>query len=156
MVPVNDILVLGEVVMTLGDLKIGDDSKNVVCAEHDFEAMKPVVMATWRHGFQGGCSDRSAILAESQVVQESLNVPGTDLYLVYHSSRVPGYFSTIQLKLTPDTIPASLRLIHLKIYIEGVMFERVFEADPAIQFTYAWNRRNIYRQKVYGIASAHG
>ncbi|XP_022650380.1 teneurin-m-like isoform X4 [Varroa destructor] len=156
MVPVNDILVLGEVVMTPGELKAVDGPKsNAICTEHDFEAMTPVIMATWRHGFQGGCSNRSAILAESQVVQESLNIPGTDLHLVYHSSRAAGYFSTIQLKLTPDTIPASLRLIHLKIYIEGVMFERVFEADPAIQFTYAWNRRNTYRQKVYGIALAH-
>ncbi|OQR79684.1 teneurin-3-like [Tropilaelaps mercedesae] len=156
MVPVNDILVLGEVVMTPGELKVIDGSKSsAICAEHDFEAMRPVVMATWRHGFQGGCSNRSAILAESQVVQESLNIPGTDLHLAYHSSRAAGYFSTIQLKLTPDTIPASLQLIHLKIYIEGVMFERLFEADPAIQFTYAWNRRNTYRQKVYGIALAH-
>ena len=36
------------------------------------------------------------------------------------------------------------------------MFEKTFEADPGIQFTYAWNRRNIYRQKVYGVATAYG
>ncbi|XP_028969053.1 teneurin-m [Galendromus occidentalis] len=154
-VPVNDIMVLGQVIMSLTEMKIPDITKLAVCADHDFDLMKPVVMATWKHGFQGGCSDNSAILAESQAVQEAINIPGTKVHLLYHSSRSAGYYSTIQLKLTPDTIPQSLRLIHLKIYIEGVIFERTFEADPAIQFTYAWNRRNTYRQKVYGIAQAH-
>lgn len=37
------------------------------CASHDYDYMKPVVLATWKHGFQGACPDKSAILAESQV-----------------------------------------------------------------------------------------
>lgn len=37
------------------------------CAAHDYDYMKPVVLATWKHGFQGACPDKSAILAESQV-----------------------------------------------------------------------------------------
>lgn len=91
-----------------------------------------------------------------QVIQESLPIPGTDLHLVYHSSRAGGYLSTIQLQLTPDSIPKDLKLIHLRISIEGILFEKVFEADPAIKYTYAWNRRNVYRQKVYGVATATG
>lgn len=91
-----------------------------------------------------------------QVVQESIAIPGTALHLVYHSSRAGGYLSTIQLQLTPETIPLTLRLIHLKISIEGILFEKKFEADPGIKFTYAWNRRNVYRQKVYGVAIATG
>lgn len=43
------------------------------CAAHDYDLMKPVVLATWKHGFQGACPDKSAILAESQVWL-SLNV----------------------------------------------------------------------------------
>ncbi|GFV84126.1 teneurin-m [Trichonephila clavipes] len=88
------------------------------------------------------------------VIQESLLIPGTDLHLVYHSSRAGGYLSTIQLQLTPDSIPADLVLIHLRISIEGILFEKLFEADPAVKYTYAWNRRNVYRQKVYGVATA--
>jgi len=89
-----------------------------------------------------------------QVVQESLQIPGTGLNLVYHSSRAAGYLSTIQLQLTPETIPASLKLIHLRITIEGILFEKTFEADPVIKFTYAWNRLNVYRQRVYGVTTA--
>lgn len=37
------------------------------CTAHDYDVMKPVVLATWKHGFQGACPDKSAILAESQV-----------------------------------------------------------------------------------------
>ncbi len=118
---------------------------SVLCEAHDFDAMRPVVLATWKHGFQGSCPAQSAILAESQVVQESLEVPGTGAHLVYHSSRSAGYLSTIQLQLTPDIIPQSLSRIHLRITIEGVLFEKLFEADPGIKYTYAWNRFNVYR-----------
>lgn len=116
-----------------------------LCEAHDYDSMRPVVLATWKHGFQGSCPAQSAILAESQVVQESLQVPGTGAHLVYHSSRSAGYLSTIQLQLTPDAVPASLTRIHLRITIEGVLFEKVFEADPGIKYTYAWNRFNVYR-----------
>lgn len=67
-----------------------------------------------------------------------------------------GYSSTIQLRLTPDEVPSSLRFIHLRISIEGILFDKTFEAAPAIKFTYSWDRRNIYRQKVYGAATATG
>ncbi|XP_067120237.1 teneurin-m-like isoform X3 [Centruroides vittatus] len=152
-VPWNEIVVIDKVTMNLKEEKVME-FKSPVCMEHDYDVMKPVVLATWKHGFQGGCPERNSILAESQVVQESLAIPGTELYLVYHSSRVGGYLSTIQLQLTPDVIPPTLRMVHLRISIEGILFEKKFEADPGIKFTYAWNRRNVYRQKVYGIASA--
>jgi hypothetical protein len=90
--------------------------------------------------------DRSAILVESQAVQESLPVSDNNIHLVYHSARTKGYLSTIQLQLTPDTVPATLIKVHLKITIEGVVHEKVFEADPNIRYTYSWDRLNEYRQ----------
>lgn len=58
------------------------------------------------------------------------------------------------MQLTPETIPPTLKLIHLRITIEGILFKRLFEADPVIKFTYAWNRLNVYRQRVYGVTTA--
>ncbi|XP_013140599.1 PREDICTED: teneurin-2-like [Papilio polytes] len=81
-------------------------------------------------------------------------IPGTGLNLVYHSSRAAGYLSTIQLQLTPEKVPPTLALIHLRITIEGILFEKTFEADPVIKFTYPWNRLNVYRQRVYGVTTA--
>lgn len=152
-VPWNEVIILDVVTMKTEDVSTAP-AVSVLCEAHDYDAMRPVVLATWKHGFQGSCPAQSAILAESQVVQESLEVPGTGAHLVYHSSRSAGYLSTIQLQLTPDVIPPSLSRIHLKITIEGVLFEKLFEADPGIKYTYAWNRFNVYRQRVYGVTTA--
>ncbi|KAI4462797.1 teneurin and n-acetylglucosamine-1-phosphodiester alpha-n-acetylglucosaminidase [Holotrichia oblita] len=152
-VPWNEVVIIDNIVMVTGE----DRAISIApqpCLAHDYDTMKPVVLATWKHGFQGACPDKSAILAESQVVQESLQIPGTGLNLVYHSSRAAGYLSTIQLQLTPEVIPSTLNLIHLRITIEGILFEKTFEADPIIKFTYAWNRLNVYRQRVYGVTTA--
>lgn len=65
-VPWNEVVIIDKVSMTTGD----DKSMSVLphpCAAHDYDMMKPVVLATWKHGFQGACPDKSAILAESQV-----------------------------------------------------------------------------------------
>lgn len=59
-------MIIDTIVMETGD----DKSVPTVphsCAAHDYDLMKPVVLATWKHGFQGACPDKSAILAESQV-----------------------------------------------------------------------------------------
>ncbi|XP_050057252.1 teneurin-m isoform X3 [Aphis gossypii] len=152
-VPWNEIVIIETIVMSLIDDK-GIQLSGQACKAHDYDLMKPVVLASWKHGFQGSWSDKSAVLAESQVVQESFQIPGTGLNLVYHSSRSAGYLSTIQLQLTPETIPPTLKLIHLRITIEGILFEKTFEADPVIKYTYAWNRLNVYRQNVYGVTTA--
>ncbi|CAL4063225.1 unnamed protein product [Meganyctiphanes norvegica] len=151
-VPWNEVVVIDTVVMTTHE--VVPPPPPSTCPDHNYDALKPVVLATWKHGFQGGCPDQSAILTESQVVQESLAIPGSGLHLVYHSSRAPGYESTIQLQLTPSEIPEMLRRIYLRITIEGILFEKTFEADPDIKFTYAWNRLNVYRQRVYGVTWA--
>ncbi|XP_048526396.1 teneurin-m-like isoform X2 [Dendroctonus ponderosae] len=70
-IPWNEVVIIDNVVMSLGEEK----AVSVIpqpCVPHDYDIMKPVVLATWKHGFQGACPEKSAILAESQVVQESL------------------------------------------------------------------------------------
>ncbi len=95
---------------------------------------------------QGQIPSKSAILLESQSLQESLSIPGSDIFLLYHSSRAKGFLSTIQLQLTPSSVPEALVKVHVKITIEGVVHSKVFEADPNIRYTYAWDRLNEYRQ----------
>ena len=90
------------------------------CVEHNFDTMVPIALATWQTNYNGESLRVPGILAESQVVQESLDIPGSDIRLMYHSSRAKGYFSTIQLQLTPDVLPESLVRVHLIISIEGV------------------------------------
>ncbi|CAL1263020.1 unnamed protein product [Larinioides sclopetarius] len=156
LVPWNDIVVMTPVVMSAlmdADSSSAPLSSNA-CLVHDYDHMKPIVYQTWRPVSEGGCTENSAIIAETQVLQESLSIPGSDLHLVYHSSHAHGYLSTIHLQLTPMNITSALRLVHLHIIIEGIFFVKAFEADPEIKFTYAWNKRNVYKQKVYGLTTA--
>jgi hypothetical protein len=37
----------------------------------------------------------------------------------------------------------------------GILEEKIFEADPNIKYTFAWDRMNIYRQRVYGVTTAN-
>lgn len=83
-------------------------------------------------------------------------MPGTGVYLVYHSSETQGYMSTIMIQLTPDDIPENLAIVHLRVSVEGLVYEKIFEADRGLKYKFAWDRRNAYNQKVYGIVSASG
>jgi hypothetical protein len=49
-----------------------------------------------------------------------------------------------------------LTVVRLRVVVEGVVFERDFEADSRLQYRFAWDRRNAYNQKVYGVATATG
>jgi len=64
--------------------------------------------------------------------------------------------STIMIVLTRETIPATLVTVLLRVLVEGHLFERSFEADRNLKYRFAWDRRNAYNQKVYGIITASG
>ncbi|XP_023229639.1 teneurin-m-like isoform X2 [Centruroides sculpturatus] len=157
MVPWNAIIVMSPVTMSATieqeqQGEIGEEQEP--CIDHDYDQMKPIVYQTWRPGSQGGCTTTSSVVVETQVLQESISIPGSDLHLIYQSSHAQGYLSTIHLQLTPSVIPETLRLVHLKVVVEGILLEKTFEADPDIKYTFAWNKRNIYKQKVYGLTVA--
>lgn len=68
---------------------------------------------------RSGSEVEPAILAETQAVREVVRIPGSNIRLVYHSGRAKGFYSTIQLQLTPASVPESLVRVHLHISIEG-------------------------------------
>ena len=132
------------------------NSSSLACNSHDYETMRPIVLASWRLGSQSAAKndENSGIVVESRVLREIIPIPYSRARLVYHSGRARGYLSTIELRLTPSSIPATLKTIQLRITIEGVLFVKTFEADPNLKFTYSWRRLNIYRQRVYGTTTA--
>lgn len=89
-----------------------------------------------------------------KTVHEKIRIGTTRLYVVYQSSQSQGYSSTLDIQLTPDIIPKSLRFLLLRILIEGNIHEKIFEADPNLRYTFTWNKQNVYKQKVYGFAHA--
>ena len=83
-----------------------------------------------------------------------MKIPGTNLNLVYQSSKFEGYLSTVHIKLTKSVLPRDLELVHVRIEIEGSISLQTYEADPELVHIFTWNKRNVYKQKVYGVAIA--
>uniref|UniRef100_A0A1Y1LMI1 Tenascin-like protein n=2 Tax=Photinus pyralis TaxID=7054 RepID=A0A1Y1LMI1_PHOPY len=124
------------------------------CDDHDSELLKPVITGTWMPDAVGGLPGRSVIFAETQIVQESIPIPGSELHLMYRSSQAAGYYSTVHMRLTGATIPKTLTHVHVRVEVEGSLHVKTYEADPNLTHTFPWNKRNVYKQKVYGIAQA--
>lgn len=58
------------------------------------------------------------------------------------------------MRLTHDNIPKTLTHVHVGVEIEGSLHVKTYEADPNLAHTFAWNKRNVYKQKVYGVVVA--
>ncbi|XP_074032255.1 teneurin-a transmembrane protein isoform X2 [Leptinotarsa decemlineata] len=124
------------------------------CDDHDPDILNPIITGTWLPEAVGGMQGKSVVFAETQIVQESIAIPGSDLHILYQSSQATGYLSTIYMKLTGPTIPESLTHVYIRVEVEGSLHTKTYEADPNLTHTFAWSKRNIYKQKVYGIVQA--
>ncbi|XP_073995971.1 teneurin-a transmembrane protein isoform X3 [Rhodnius prolixus] len=168
-VPWNQIVVLAPITMQLSDdsdmfrenptpaalsLGIGNPIHNAPCMDHDETLLMPVILSTWMPEKVGGKPGKSLIFAETQMLQQSIRIPGSGLHLIYRTSLAPGYLSKVVMRLTRSEIPKSLIKVHVRVEIEGSVHVKVFEADPNLTYTFAWNKRNVYKQKVYGVAQA--
>jgi len=154
--PWNEVIVIDPVTMTMNGEHHSIKTEDVVstCSDHNYETTQPIVVASGTFGFNGAYAESSSVIAESQSLFETISIPSSKVKLVYSSPRSRGYLSTIQLQLTPDSIPPTLVKIYLRITIEGVLFEKIFEADPNLKYTYSWKGMNVYRQRVYGTTTA--
>jgi hypothetical protein len=120
---------------------------------------------------------KSAVLMDSGSLQEVISLPSSKLNLVYQSSSrlvfnfpkknafliiffnvfvlfyvfISGGFSMlVHIRLISGQPPESLRTVHLHLTIEGIL--QIIKLEPVkhLKYTFAWNRRNVYKQKVYG------
>lgn len=60
------------------------------------------------------------------------------------------------LRLIDSDPTETLRLVHLRLAVEGNLHSTELEPSKHLSYTYAWNRRNVYKQKVYGRAVLRG
>lgn len=42
----------------------------------------------------------------------------------------------------------NLKVVHISVEIEGSVYNHVLEADPNLKYTFTWDKRNVYKQKV--------
>lgn len=76
--------------------------------------------------------------------------------LSYLSSRTPGYQTLLRIILTHSTIPVGMIKVHLTVAVEGRLTQKWFPAAINLVYTFAWNKTDIYGQKVWGLAEALG
>ena len=82
--------------MSMNNFENKNNVTSMVCDSHDYNTMKPIMVASWRLGSQSPSrSLTSGIITETRVLQEVLLIPNANVKLVYHSGRARGYLSTI-------------------------------------------------------------
>lgn len=62
----------------------------------------------------------------------------------------------LRIVLTHSTIPPGITKVHLTVTIEGRLAQKWFPAAVNLIYTFAWNKTDIYGQKVSGLAEATG
>ncbi|RWS25563.1 teneurin-m-like protein [Leptotrombidium deliense] len=151
-VPWNDIVVIDKVTMHIDKHHLQKQTL-MTCREHNYKTMTPLIFNSDLKSHNCNESfESSTSTIETDSLTESIPIYGTKMKLVYQSSRSSGYYSTLELRLTPQKISPFLKLVHLKIIVAGIKVEKVFESDENIEYKFVWNRRNVYKQKVYGFA----
>ncbi|XP_077334858.1 teneurin-1 isoform X5 [Lithobates pipiens] len=126
----------------------------LLCDMSSFINPNPIVLSSPLTKFAGSCAQRGSVISELQVVQEEIPIPSSFLKLSYLSSRTLGYKSLIHIILTHATIPIGLSKVHLTVAVEGRLVQKWFPAAINLFHTFAWNKTDIYGQKVSGLAEA--
>uniref|UniRef100_A0A8C8RAV1 Teneurin-1 n=1 Tax=Pelusios castaneus TaxID=367368 RepID=A0A8C8RAV1_9SAUR len=146
--PWNKFIVVEKVVMQRTEL----DQPS--CDITSFISPNPIVLPSPLTTFGGSCPERGTVIPELQVVQEEIPIPSSFVKLSYLSSRTPGYKTLLRIILTHATIPPGMTKVHLTVAVEGRLVQKWFPAATNLVYTFAWNKTDIYGQKVSGLAEA--
>ncbi|XP_051920619.1 teneurin-3 isoform X7 [Hippocampus zosterae] len=114
----------------------------------------PLVLATPLSTLYKTSPEDSPVIPETQVLHEQVAIPGSDLNLVYLSSRASGYKPILKILLTQDRLPFGLMKVHLMVAVMGRQLRKSFPAFPDLSYTFIWDKTDAYNQKVYGLAEA--
>ncbi|XP_076877219.1 teneurin-3 isoform X2 [Brachyhypopomus gauderio] len=114
----------------------------------------PQIMTSPLSTYYSSSPDESPIVPETQVLHEQTAIPGSDLNLVYLSSRALAYKPVLKVVMTQAVVPLGLAKVHLMVAVEGRMFQKQFPASPRLSFTFVWDKTDAYGQRVYGLAQA--
>ncbi|KAM5221562.1 teneurin-1 isoform 3-T3 [Ctenodactylus gundi] len=146
--PWNQFVVVEKVIMQ----RVVSDPPS--CDISNFISPNPIVLPSPLTSFAGSCPERGTIVPELQVVQEEIPIPSSFVRLSYLSSRTPGYKTLLRILLTHSTIPLGMIKVHLTVTVEGRLTQKWFPAAVNLVYTFAWNKTDIYGQKVWGLAEA--
>uniref|UniRef100_A0A665VYX7 Teneurin transmembrane protein 3 n=1 Tax=Echeneis naucrates TaxID=173247 RepID=A0A665VYX7_ECHNA len=124
------------------------------CDLSGFIRPSPVIVASPLATFYRSSPEDGPIIPETQVLQEETSIPGSDLNLIYLSSRAAGYKPVLKVTMTQSSIPFNLMKVHLMVAVVGRLFQKWFPAQPNLSYTFIWDKTDAYGQRVYGLSEA--
>ncbi|XP_026027902.1 teneurin-3 isoform X9 [Astatotilapia calliptera] len=124
------------------------------CDLSGFIRPSPVIVASPLSTFYRSSPEDGPIIPETQVLQEQTSIPGSDLNLIYLSSRAAGYKPVLKVTMTQTSIPFNLMKVHLMVAVVGRLFQKWFPAQPNLSYTFIWDKTDAYGQRVYGLSEA--
>ncbi|XP_030284308.1 teneurin-3 isoform X4 [Sparus aurata] len=124
------------------------------CDLSGFIRPSPVIVASPLSTFHRSTPEDGPVLPETQVLQEETSIPGSDLNLIYLSSRAAGYKPVLKVTMTQSSIPFNLMKVHLMVAVVGRLFQKWFPAQPNLSYTFIWDKTDAYGQRVYGLSEA--
>jgi RHS repeat-associated protein len=98
----------------------------------------------------------SIIGCEDQSLGESISIVGTPWRLHYQSKRTRGRRDayTVEVPVTGDEVPASLRLARAFVRIAGRDYRAEFAPSPNLSYTVLWDGTDVYGRVVQGEQTA--
>ncbi|CAL8234907.1 unnamed protein product [Arctogadus glacialis] len=124
------------------------------CDLSGFVRPSPVIVASPLSTCYRSSPEDGPIVPETQVLQEETTIPGSDLNLVYLSSRAAGYKPVLKVTITQSAVPFNLMKVHLMVAVVGRLFQKWFPAQPNLSYTFIWDKTDAYSQRVYGLSEA--
>ncbi|KAF7706925.1 hypothetical protein HF521_018143 [Silurus meridionalis] len=131
-----------------------EEKDTPTCKLGDLVRPSPKIVTSPLSTFYSSSPEATPIIPETQVLHEQTSVPGSDLNLVYLSSRAFAYKPVLRVIMTESTVPSGLAKVHLMVAVEGRTFQKEFPASARLSFTFIWDKNDAYGQKVYGLAEA--
>ncbi|XP_019901680.3 teneurin-3 isoform X3 [Esox lucius] len=131
-----------------------EDNDIPSCYLSGLQRPSPVILASPLSTFYRSSPEDSPVIPETQVLNEEVAIPGSDLNLVYLSSRTSGYKPILKVLMTQERLPVGLMKVHLTIAVMGRLFQKLLPAFPDLSYTFVWDKTDAYNQKVFGFAEA--
>ncbi|MBK9132345.1 MAG: hypothetical protein IPM20_12010 [Gammaproteobacteria bacterium] len=102
------------------------------------------------------CRGGSIIECQNQVLGEMLDIAGTPFSLHYRSDRVPGRTTAnrLQIRISGDTTPSSLRRIILRVHVGGRRIEKTYSRATNQVVTFTWDGLDVYGRRMQGLQNA--
>lgn len=103
------------------------------------------------------CRGGSIIECQNQILGERMAVAGTPFSLNYRSDRVPGRktANNLQIRISGDTLPASLRSIIMRVRVGGRLFRQTYPPAVNQTVTFTWDGEDAYGRRMQGLQNAY-